>query len=175
MKIVDYITKNRTILIVIIVFVLAFTGSHFFRLATQGQQNVLISGITTEQLRDATNTVRREHKLSEFAKSIELEASSSLKCQDMFINNYFDHNNPKTGMHGYEYSRIVDPKFDNLFVSENLALGYFTEAKQVIDGLMSSKDHRDSILDPKFKTIGYAICTIPNSPNEIAIVQHKSE
>ncbi|PJC47787.1 MAG: hypothetical protein CO034_01360 [Parcubacteria group bacterium CG_4_9_14_0_2_um_filter_35_11] len=46
--------------------------------------------------------------------------------------------------------------YDYLVVGENLARGYFKDSKDLVDGWMKSPDHRENILNPKFREIGVA-------------------
>jgi len=114
---------------------------------------------------------RVKNNLTPYSRNPDLDKSARLKCQDMVKGNYYEHDNPKTGEDYGQY-------FDDLSIyhdgaSENLAQGYFINARVVIDGWMGSESHRASIVDPKFTEIGFATCIVPKWPDELTIVQHK--
>lgn len=133
--------------------------------ATEMQQ-----AITPESLLTGVNQVRAKNGANPLVIDERLTTSSATKCQDMVMGNYYAHDNPITGKHGYDYVR---DQGINSAISENLNKGYFTSTQQVIDSWSSSESHFKAMIDPQYSMTGFATC-IPGSDNTntLIIVQH---
>lgn len=127
--------------------------------------------ISIEALYNAINKARVANNLSPYSHNQLLDKSSSLKCADMVAGQYYGHENPTTLKRGGSYVNTQYGYHDGS--SENLNLGYFNTASDVVDSWMGSESHRASIIDPQFTEIGFATCILPQSPDLLAIVQHK--
>lgn len=127
--------------------------------------------MTSDTLYIAINRVRADNRLPQFKRNHLLDDSAKMKCDDMVKNDYYDHENPKTGKSGYMY--IADTVGSADFASENLNSGTFYLAEEVVSSWMGSPSHAASILDPSFTEIGFATCEIKSLPNATVVVQHK--
>lgn len=132
----------------------------------------MVSKITPDALYVAINKERVANNLTPYSRNNLLDKSSQAKCDDMVKNNYYGHKNPTTGQLGNTYVNQIYGYHDGS--SENLTEGYFADADSVIKGWMDSTAHRASIIDPKYKEIGFAVCIKADTPNELTVVQHKA-
>ena len=110
--------------------------------------------------------VRKKAGVTELEYVTDLNSSAKLKCDDMVANNYYDHVNPASGKHGYEYITMEGTGFR----SENLNKGVFKTNQSVVDSWMGSEQHRKAILEPANKYVGYAVCT--SADKQTLVVQH---
>jgi uncharacterized protein YkwD len=101
-----------------------------------------------------TNIERKKAGLPELIKSTKLNKSASLKTDDMFTRQYFEHTAPD-GETAADLARSVDYKFQ--IVGENLALGIFDTDKSLVKAWMDSPTHRENILNPRYTEIGVAV------------------
>ena len=97
-----------------------------------------------------TNAQRTSRGCPALSHSDKLHTAALAHSKDMFENDYFDHTsldgsklNDRIDRQGYRWRRIA----------ENIAYGYRTAAS-VVDGWMSSKGHRDNILNCDLTEIG---------------------
>ena len=110
-----------------------------------------------EELLRLTNEQRVAYGLGKLALNAELDRSAEAKCNDMEVNNYWDHGDWESFM-----------TVDATKMGENLAKGYENNA-QVVQGWMNSPTHRDNLLDSQFITVGFATC---DGPQHNLVVQH---
>lgn len=101
-----------------------------------------------------TNIERKKAGLPELVKNLKLNKSATLKTDDMFTAQYFEHTAPD-GETAADLTRSVDYKFQ--IVGENLALGVFDTDKSLVKAWMDSPTHRENILNPKYTEIGAAV------------------
>ena len=101
-----------------------------------------------------TNLERKKAGLSPLIKNNKLNISASKKVDDMFANQYFDHNSPK-GDTAADIAKSINYKFQ--IIGENLALGIFDTDKILVKAWMDSPTHRANILNPKYTEIGAAV------------------
>ncbi len=101
-----------------------------------------------------TNVERKKVGLPELVKSTKLNKSASLKTDDMFTGQYFEHVSPD-GKTAADLVRAVSYKFQ--IVGENLALGIFDTDKSLVKAWMDSPTHKENILNPKYTEIGVAV------------------
>lgn len=81
-----------------------------------------------------------------------LGIASGIHSNDMAVNNFFDHNSPRTGS---LRERIHSTGFQYEYAGENLAGGQTNIAKVVNDWLQSPS-HCANLLNPDFKVMGAA-------------------
>lgn len=154
---------KKWILPIIVVLTLLFTGLGIY--VTQAQKPAETAVYTpqpvsiplnADKILELVNVERKKVGVAPLVSDPRLVQSAQTKADDMAINNYFDHVNPTTGKHGYEYipvgmcrnageniSRMDDPSGDN-----NL---------DAINGWMNSKPHHDAMLDPTKSLAGVAV------------------
>jgi len=101
-----------------------------------------------------TNDQRRAYGLSPLAENSNLNAAADFKMRDMFTRQYFDHYAPDGT------SRIPELliRFDYGYMAagENLALGNFKNANDLVALWMASPGHRANILNGVYRDIGVA-------------------
>jgi hypothetical protein len=111
------------------------------------------NNVISSVLIDLTNQIRKDHGLPLVSESIRLDQASFLKAHDMKTNHYFAHNAPN-GTEPWYWFDVVGYPF--LYAGENLGLN-FKNSYDVQKAWLSSKKHRDNILDPHYQHIGIAV------------------
>ena len=111
------------------------------------------SVLSDEEIIKFTNYYREENDIAELNTNQLLMEAAEAKLNDMFQKQYFAHVSPEGDDAGIILKEIG---YDYLVVGENLARGYFKDSKDLVDGWMKSPDHRENILNPKFREIGVA-------------------
>jgi len=111
------------------------------------------SVLSDEEIIKFTNYYREENDIAELNINQLLMEAAENKLNDMFQKQYFAHISPEGDDAGIILKEIG---YDYLVVGENLARGYFKDSKDLVDGWMKSPDHRENILNPKFREIGVA-------------------
>ena len=111
------------------------------------------SVLSNEEIIKFTNYYREENDIAELNTNQLLMEAAEAKLSDMFQKQYFAHISPEGDDAGIILKEIG---YDYLVVGENLARGYFKDSKDLVDGWMKSPDHRENILNPKFREIGVA-------------------
>lgn len=111
------------------------------------------TNISLDQLLQLTNKQRTDNGLAPVTLNSELANAAAGKAQDMLTKNYWAHFAPDGGtpwgfIHGAGYQYI--------YAGENLARGFNT-ADEVVNAWMASPGHRENILSPNYKEIGFAI------------------
>ena len=114
----------------------------------------LVGQLTIEGIIAATNQQREIAGLSQLKTSDILNKAAANKAQDMLDKQYFDHVSP-SGLGASDIVKAVGYKF--LAVGENLALGDYTDDKDLVKAWMDSPGHRANILSKNFTEIGIGI------------------
>ena len=111
-------------------------------------------GIVSTDIIEETNKQRVLEGLPPLSTNDKLNQSSGIKVEDMILLQYFEHNSPNgDGVSdlgtkvGYQY----------VVMGENLALGNFSNAKDIVDAWMNSPGHRANILSSKYQEIGVSV------------------
>lgn len=110
--------------------------------------------LTQEGIIKATNIQREKYGLEPLKESLKLDASSAIKVEDMFKNQYFDHYSP-SGQGVGDLAKIVN--YDFILIGENLAMGNFKDDENLVNAWMESPGHRENILNQKYQEIGVAV------------------
>ena len=119
-----------------------------------------------------TNIERKKLGLAPLSWSAKLTRSARAKSQDMFANQYFAHKSPVDPDKDFGYF-IQKQSYDFARVSENLAMGGFDSAQQVVDSWMKSPGHRANIVFSGYRDIGVSAQTgMMNGQQVVIIVQH---
>jgi len=100
-----------------------------------------------------TNKYRQENNLKALTTNNLLTQAAQKKVDDMFANQYFEHNSP-TGQTPGDLVLTVGYKYK--VSGENLALGDFKNEKDLVDAWMASPGHRANILNTDYTEIGIA-------------------
>ena len=109
------------------------------------------SPLSVEAIIDATNQERIQNGLQPLKTNSALEQSAKVKTQDMITNQYFEHTSPD----GKTVADLANEAgYDYVVIGENLALGDFTNAQDLLNAWMNSPGHRANILNPAYQDIG---------------------
>lgn len=139
------------LVVIALFFVLEFSFS--FLSAQRGDILGIRTEISVSDLLSLTNKMRAENGLSPVQLNDELSNAASQKASDMFSKNYWAHNSPE-GTTPWVF--VKSAGYDYLYAGENLARG-FTTSVDVIDAWMASTGHRENMLSPNYRDIGFAI------------------
>lgn len=100
-----------------------------------------------------TNIQREAQGLVALHESAELRKAAEAKIDDMFAQQYFEHESPD----GKSPADVISVTgYTYLVVGENLALGNFTNDEVLVQAWMDSPGHRANILNSKYLEIGTA-------------------
>lgn len=105
-----------------------------------------------QQVLDLVNQERSKTGLSSLSRREELSNVAMVKAQDMYNNNYFDHNSPT---HGSPFDMLKEFGITYNSAGENIAKGQTTPS-QVMKDWMNSPGHRANILNNSYTHIGIA-------------------
>lgn len=113
------------------------------------------SALTRANIVYWTNKARKENGNLPALKEVSLlDTTATAKTNDMFAYSYFEHTSPsgrtvadQAQEAGYEY----------ITIGENLALGHFATAAEVVDAWMNSPGHRANILNSRYTEIGIGV------------------
>ncbi|MEO6508461.1 MAG: CAP domain-containing protein [Patescibacteria group bacterium] len=109
--------------------------------------------INVEKLLELTNQKRVENNLEPLQYNAQLAAAANNKAKNMFEVGYWAHFAPDGTT---PWSFILNSGYQYSVAGENLAKGfYFTDA--VIDAWMNSPSHKENLLRPAYKDVGFAI------------------
>lgn len=107
--------------------------------------------LTTANIIDATNKERIAKGFLPLTPNEKLTASAKLKTEDMIKNNYFEHVSPK-GVTVSDLGNSVG--YNYVIMGENLAVGNFTGADDLVTAWMNSPGHRANILNTSYLEVG---------------------
>lgn len=129
--------------------------------------------ITASNIIYFTNQERVARELRPLKYNSQLSKSAQAKGTDMIRYNYFAHESPEPTHHNFSYF-IDQQNYQFIRISENLAMGEFTTAQEVVTAWMNSPGHRANILYANYRDIGVSISQKKNKngENDIIIVQH---
>ena len=134
-------------LIVVSTFILSFTRNTYpYVLGASAD-------IAFEELLILTNQKRAEINLEPLKLDDLLSQAASMKASDMFEKDYWAHNSPD-GTTPWVF--IKKAGYDYVYAGENLARG-FSNASDVVNAWMASKDHRENMLSVNFEDVGFAV------------------
>lgn len=122
--------------------------------------------IRVYDLLSQTNAQRASLGLGQLSLNDELSKAAYAKAQDMFANGYWAHTSP-TGKTPWEF--IVASGYKYTLAGENLAKNFST-SKGVVDAWMASPTHRDNIVKPGYRDVGYAVVNGVLSGEETTLV-----
>lgn len=105
-----------------------------------------------------TNAQRSTQQLPVLAINPRLDAAADAKARDMAQRNYWSHNTPD-GQEPWVF--VTGQKYNYQKLGENLAAG-FSDEQSAVKGWMASQSHRDNLLDPTFKEVGFGVAQVSN-------------
>jgi len=155
--------------LLVYVFLLALFN---FGLRSFHQQFPSVLGYATDirltELLNLTNQKRASLGLSGLRLNAKLSEAAAHKAQDMFANNYWSHTSPQGKT---PWTFVVSSGYEYTMAGENLAKN-FSNSQGVVDAWMASPTHRDNIVKPGYKDIGFAIVNgVLNGEETTLVVQ----
>ncbi len=109
--------------------------------------------ISVQRLLDLTNDKRQLMGLSALFLNEKLSSAAFSKGENMIANNYWAHNAPD-GTTPWYFIRQV--QYDYVYAGENLARG-FTKSDDIIEAWMESPTHKENMLSPNYRDVGFAV------------------
>lgn len=104
-----------------------------------------------------TNNARLNNGLSsKLSVDTMLDKIAKMRLDDMFAKQYFEHNSP-SGDSASVYAKQVG--YEYILIGENLALGNFDGASDMVQAWMNSPGHRANIMNGEFTKLGVAVGT----------------
>jgi hypothetical protein len=111
------------------------------------------TNIQTEELLAATNAQRLASGLQPLVLNQALSQAAAKKAADMFAKNYWAHVGPE-GETPWDF--IISSGYKYTVAGENLAKN-FQDSNSVVTAWMNSPSHRDNLLKPTYREIGFAV------------------
>lgn len=112
------------------------------------------ASISAANIISATNTQRTAIGLRPLVENQKLNLAANFKMRDMFVRQYFGHSAPDNTSGLPELLARFDYKYT--LAGENLALGNYKNADELVVAWMASPSHRANILNSTFRDIGVA-------------------
>lgn len=100
-----------------------------------------------------TNSERKAQGFAVLSRNSKLDASAAAKVDDMFAQQYFEHDSP-SGVGVDDLAQNAGYAY--IVVGENLAMGNFKDDQALVSAWMASPGHRANILNTRFTEIGVA-------------------
>lgn len=113
----------------------------------------ITANISVQDLLDQTNKKRQENGVGPLTMDSQLVHAAQMKAEHMFAHNYWAHVAPD-GTTPWVF--IKNAGYEYLYAGENLARG-FTTAPDTVNAWMASPSHRENLLSPNLKEIGFAV------------------
>jgi hypothetical protein len=124
--------------------------------------------ISVEALLNYTNAERLKYNLNPLTLNQKLTSAAAKKATHMFANNYWAHFAPD-GTSPWFFFQTVE--YNYVYAGENLAKD-FASSQAIVQAWMNSEKHRENILKPEYKEIGFAIAEGPlEGEDTILVVQ----
>lgn len=118
------------------------------------KEAIIKSFLTRKGVIEITNSERLKNGKKALKENKKLNAAAEKKAQDILEKQYFDHISPEGKGPDYFVSLVG---YEYLAIGENLALGNFTDDRDLVSAWMASPGHRENILNSKFQEIGVAV------------------
>jgi hypothetical protein len=141
-----------SLLVYILIFAVFNLG---FRVLHRQMPDILgyATDIQVEALLHDTNAQRQTLGLAPLTLNSQLSEAAARKAADMFAKNYWAHNSP-TGTTPWDF--ITASGYKYVVAGENLAKNFST-SEAVVNAWMASPTHKDNIVKPSYKEIGFAV------------------
>ena len=168
-----------------------FAGATFFEIFENQKSNLLINidnpplqedlekknlsswkSINQQNILNIINIERIKKGLFPLKQNAKLTQSAIAKNNDMFQFQYFSHISPYDKQKNFSYF-IEKQEYQFFRISENLAIGDFSTAQEVVDAWMKSDTHRENIFLPYYIETGISVRydKMEGEP-VVSIVQH---
>ncbi len=112
------------------------------------------SYLTHDGVIEWTNTHREAEGLPPLVTNDLLAQAAAEKLNDMFAQQYFEHESPDGTTIG---DLISATGYAYIAVGENLAKGNFADDEDLVQAWMDSPGHRENIMDTRYTQIGIAV------------------
>jgi hypothetical protein len=109
--------------------------------------------ITIDKLLNLTNLERARQGLPSLNPDSTLSTAAASKANDMFAKGYWSHSAPDGTS---PWSFFTSSGYQFVYAGENLARD-FNDSESVVSAWMASQTHKDNILKPEYKDIGFAV------------------
>ncbi len=109
--------------------------------------------MSAEKILELTNSHRDKEHLEPLTMNETLAEVASMKADYMFEKNFWAHNGPDGTTPWYFFKKAG---YTYIYAGENLARG-FNDSDEVVNAWMNSPTHRENMLSPHYKEIGFAI------------------
>ncbi len=116
------------------------------------------TSMTIGSLLADTNASRSANGVASLSLNNKLDAAAQANADDMAARDYWSHYTPDGNPpwiwvtnQGYSYQKL----------GQNLATG-FNDEQSTIDGWMASPPHRENLLDPEYKEVGFGYANVPD-------------
>ncbi len=113
---------------------------------------------STQGLLNATNQRRAAAGVANLSANSKLNQAAQAKANDMANRNYWAHNTPE-GSPPWTFITNAGYSYDK--AGENLACG-FDESSDVVTGWYNSSSHKENLLHPSYKDVGFGIANASN-------------
>lgn len=140
------------LVIYIMIFILLQVGFSIVGYTKPGVMGIS-SSVDYKKLIELTNQQRQEMGLNTLGENEALNKAAQLKAQNMFSEGYWAHFAP-SGKTPWDF--ILGSGYKFTFAGENLAKNFYN-SEDVVEAWMSSKTHKENLLNPKYKEIGIAV------------------
>ena len=140
-------------LLILTLFVLVLSGTTYFIKTTQPTVLGISYSITDTELLNDTNQSRQANGQPALSMNSALSDAARRKAADMFQKDYWAHFAPDGTS---PWSFIKAAGYGYSYAGENLAKG-FVSSQDVVTAWMNSPSHRENLLSPKYKDIGFAV------------------
>lgn len=137
--------------------------------STPASQSVLSAQTTVSSesrpaspLIETINTIRSSNNLPTLAVSDQLTSVATLRANDMVQHTYYAHSSPSGG----DFTQYIE---DNKYACENLYLGD-DRAFFPVNAWMNSDSHKQCLLSPKVRFIGYSEAAYTSVESQIAVI-----
>lgn len=116
--------------------------------------SIIYTSSNDSEILSYTNKERLAHSVSALIEDATLDELASLRADDLFENQYFNHESP-SGKSAPELAKKLG--YNYLLIGENLALGTFDGEKGIVTAWMASEGHRENILNAQYSTLGVSV------------------
>ena len=148
------ILHHSSLLVIILLLIITNIGFSFTR-SNYPEVLGITNNISVDDLVQRTNQKRVEQGLVALSFNEALADAARRKAQHMLDNNYWAHNAPD-GTTPWVFFKNAG--YNYFFAGENLARG-FSNTDDVMNAWMASPGHRENILSPNYKEVGFAVLT----------------
>lgn len=135
-------------------------------------------GVDANEVLELVNAERVRVGVAPLTMDLRLINSAQKKADDMAANNYFAHESPLTGKHGYEYAHEALPSCygvgENIYGLDNTVFSDFrTDAtsQKVFDTWKNSAPHYNAMIDKRYSFTGIATAVVDGN-KKIYTVEH---